>query len=321
MELKINKRGFEIENIIKFKHPIIVPNNEELAFMEEMGQTIPFNIPIAVGIQRFTVEEMSLLVLQKDEIKKTFENVCDTYREHEFIFYSQFREGYRLTPLQSKSIEEIQKTDKTRFMLSYEPYTSQNSKKFIQQLNELSERNEGKIIIPLLDPAEKDLMNLSAKAHLVTKHDYKICGVFSRHYNYRGWNRIMPILKEANVYVIVLGVYPRYTVRNKDNEYSLLVPPLLLEANAVCHGLAWSGGRSKSRFLQDDWIYHYDDTVPSSKHNYRVSRVGAIIQANIFCKEQLSDNDPLSLIQTVDGFRYFAKEMGISDKGGLKRYL
>lgn len=310
-----------LEEVVKFKHPIVVPTDEELAFMQENGKPLPNDIPIAVRVQKFSVSDMSLLTVEKDLSKLRFENICKNYPQYEFIFYFQFKEGYKLTSAQLTATEEIQNINKTKFRVCYEPYTAQNSKKFMELLDDFAKRNVNKIVIPLLDAGEKDLSNLTAKALYVVKQDYKICGVISRHHLRKGWKLIMPILKEAGIFVIVLGVYPRYTFRNEKNEYSLLVPPLLLGANVVSHGMAWSGGPSKTRFLQNDWIYHYAPEMPSSTKNYRLSRAEAVISANNFCKQQLSSNNPLSLISYVEGFSYFADEMGISNVRRLKDYL
>lgn len=294
-------------------YPIVAPNDEELDFIRLRTQET-CRTPLAIRIRKFRRFELAGIRNQiVDFEKQRFRNICTNYPKYEFLFYFQFPRGYRITINQAKNLEDMQKIDEAHFIISYESNTSQHFNIFNQQLEEFRDRNKDRIVVPLLDPGVKDTTNLAAKATAVVRQGCKVCGVISRHYLERGWNRIMPILKEAGVYVIVFGVNPRFTRRGEDDEYCLLVPPLLFGADVVSHGLPWSGGPSKLRFLKSDWIYHRDMSG-DNRLNYELSKARAIFTSNQSCETDLSGKEPLTVAQIKEGFRYFASDMGLLDK-------
>ena len=59
--------------------------------------------------------------------------------------------------------------------------------------------------------------------------------------------------------------------------------------------------------------------MPKSKQTDLImAKAEAIITSNRLCEEDLTEKEPLTVAQIKEGFRYFAKEMGLLDKGRIQ---
>lgn len=306
MKNTLRKAGVSVPSGRRF----VVPNDSELGFMRGTMQSSQHMIPIAVRIRKMTTPEiMGLNQTSVIRERQRLENICRSYMPYKFVPYFQFKQGYKFTPQKMSYFEQIQQTQETDFMTFYETDTTQPLSSFITELSAFGGRNPQKIVIPVLDPTEKNIALLTLKAQHIVSEEYKICGIMGRNYNARGWNKIMPILKAGGVSVFVFGIYPRMTRRGSADEYSTLPAYIGLGADFVSHGLSWSGGKSTYRLLQRDWIYRKSGSL-ASRQQYEFSRADAVIKSNDFCVNDLKNIDPAILAQSIQGFRYF-KNSGV----------
>ncbi|MFH1333197.1 MAG: hypothetical protein ABIH53_03105 [archaeon] len=307
-----------------FLNRMVIPNDQEVKYAQTSGQIISYNSPLSIKVRK--IPEKNLKDLNKSKINDEQVNLLSTiqkYKEYKFIPLFQFKEAIILNAEILDTIEKIQQISETEFITFYPLSLQEPAKEYAHRLIEFKKRNGSKTTIPILDPAEKNLENLAKKAYAITTSGSKICIVNYRHYSSKkdGWQTVMPILKEAGVYVICTGVLPRKT----KNRHCLLGAPFIHGVNAVCHALPWSGGKASFEFLEPNWTYipfeessdgiaKYDgksriEIMAKAKSNnkkYSFMRADIIKQANEFCKV-LDREDLLVAVSSIEGLRYFAK--------------
>ncbi len=282
----------------------ILPTDEEIGFMSETKRQFVDGIPLAVRIKRVKGMELRFLTEKYVAVEKQHNtNICRSYSQFAFLQMFQFKLGTHLLPGHFKAMELIQTIPETKTMTYYPPA---NASDFSNGLDHFeSTYADEKQIMPLLDPAHTET-ELKKMVLDIVDRKYKFCAVIGRNFNLDGWDIIMPELKKNKIMVLVLCTYPRATRTDSGKAYSTLCPPILMGANVVSHGMAWSGGPSPPKRLGRDLIYHAGKGV-ASKYEYHDNRAEAVNVMSSSLRNDIKNYPNPRLLATIEGFSHFSE--------------
>jgi hypothetical protein len=274
---------------------IVVPTDQELTFARKNRQLAGINSsPIAVKVNKFTSRNRSTLnPVNMEQLKASYREICNLYLP-DFLLHIQVPEGSKFSDDELSVIEEMQNIPETPFHCSYEKDFEGTAEELRFTLSDIIRKHGNlKEVVPVV---EVYTLNNDEKVKVMRELGIKKCAIIYRNYKkYESeWSELTKLLEGAGIYIVVLGVTPRM---RKKNKASVLIAPFRFGANAVAHGLPWSGGVGTVRFLHN-WIYtvsfqrgstNYEGSnrdqivqnITSDRSKYEFSRVDAINEANI----------------------------------------
>ena len=330
---KIKKSGK-----VGFKGITIIPNEQELYFAGKLNMRNVYSSPVAVRNRKVKAGELLTFANQGQVERTAFEAIIQAYPNHKFMYHPQFREGTVLNAGHLQTIDDAQDTEKSPYFLIYQESADNPILHFINRLITASNRFSHKILVPVLDPATKDLIELRRKALAIALLGYQSVAVLYRNPNncLDGWSVIQSILSEANIETFCISIYFRWTTDKKINpgnveRISNLCSPLIFGCLGVAHYMPWSGGPVADTLLENNMFYEVTGVASAGRvrynrqnrvnvyNNIRASgryhfcRVDAIIQAQAIMSAipQITPANLPAISTRVDGVGYFANKWGL----------
>lgn len=300
---------------------MVIPNSAELSSQHNIGSGQHFQVPFITKVRKFFPAQMKLMtptsaVKEREEYRK----FCKKYTNRIALYHLQVVSDTNLNNTQVEFVEEVQRISETPFFLGYDKGYMEPAKEYITRQLAYKHDMPQKIILPVLDLNDNNAKELIQKSQNIVKEGFKACVVIYRG-DTTGWHAVMPLLKDAKIYVFCLGVNPRYS-KSKGLEASSLTVPFMYGANSVCHGYSWviPDDIPPAKFIDESWYYILDKKRQTSDpaKDYEHSRVEAIETTNDSCKSVLGDKSISEIVIAIPGFRHMAEKIGILDKGRMK---
>lgn len=292
---------------------IILPNDMELSFAKKCGHSIS-QLPFAVKSLKFTSKNRVLMHPSSVAAQQLgYKTICTTFSMSKFLLHIQVPEGSTYTKSELQFIDGIQQIGDTPFFCAYESSFNDSAADFQSRIEQAIKDNSGKEIVPVI---EVYTQHADDKVRIMKQLQIKKCAVIYRNYKKHelAWNELLSALYESKLFSLVLGVTPRM---RRTNKASILVAPLRFGANAVAHGIPWSGGKGAVMLL-DNWIYtspiqassgsniynglsrlQVQQNSQNNRFKYEFSRVDALNEANV-----LVQNFHMLSIQQIESLLY-----------------
>ena len=243
----------------------VMPTQRELSNARKFNIPVIFNSPYAVYVRKIAKSQRDKLMSSLDIDKETIQQSCQDFNKDFFVNF-QFGKGVNFNDTELDYMEKVQQIQDLKRICMNEKTERQTNQEFSTQLTEWKNRNNRKLLVPVLDPATNDRLN---KIATIKKNKLKECGVifrgFTKEEDKENINIILQNLRVAGISSVVFGVFPR---KNRTSKTSMLLPPLQFRANAISPYIAWGGGKQDMELICSDWIYRLVTNADEGNANY-----------------------------------------------------
>lgn len=235
----------------------VIPNEQELDFAKKLKMPNIYKSPIAIRNRTVFEKDLPLFVGATVQEREGFESIINANPKYRFLYHLQTKEGLSLSVAHLNTIDEIQDLPNSPYFVIYQKHPDISLAEFISRLDSVEKRFSHKILIPALDPSEKDLVTLKQKVVEIAKRNYKTVAILYRNPQkyYDGWQIIQANLQTEEIEMIALGVQRRWINLKNGKKVSTLGGPLLFGCRGVSHYRPWSGGASPQVLLDDNIFY------------------------------------------------------------------
>jgi hypothetical protein len=230
----------------------VMPTQRELIKARDFNIPVIFSSPYAVYVRKIAQSQRNELMGCLDIDKETIQQACKDFNNDFFVNF-QFGKGLNFNNTELDYMEKVQQVPKLKRICMNEKSERQTNQEFSTQLTGWKNRNNRKLLVPVLDPATNEMLE---KIATIKKNKLKECGVifrgFTKEEDKENINIILQNLRVAGISSVVFGVFPR---KNKTSKASMILPPLQFKANAISPYIAWGGGKQDMELICSDWIY------------------------------------------------------------------
>lgn len=255
----------------------VMPTQRELLNARNFNIPVVFISPYAVYVKKIAQSQRNNLVNSLTIDKETIQEICNDFHKDFFVNF-QFGKGMNFNNVELDYMEKVQQISDLKRICMNEKSERQTNQEFSTQLTEWKNRNNTKLLVPVLDPATNELLQ---KIATIKKNELKECGVifrgFTKEEDKENINIILQNLRVAGISSVVFGVFPR---KNRTSKASMILPPLQFKANAISPYIAWGGGKQDMELICSDWIYRLVANADEGNVEYENQKRKEILQEN-----------------------------------------
>ncbi len=329
--------------MISTKHPgeiletegiIVMPNNQELAYAKKFGFNKLYRSPVAVWNRAISRKLLPTYGKQSILERDVFTAGADAYKNYNFIYHLQTAQNVTLSADHLETADNVQTSPNAIYALAYQKSADVSLDAFSSRLDSCQTRFSDKPILPVLDPAAKDLVLLKQKCLLLGANGY--CAAIILFRNPRqylaGWQVIKAALDSQSIVMIVIGIGRRWTTLHSDigsRQISTFASPLVFGSKAIAHYQPWSGGIGSILLMNqhleylpigriDEGHVRYNGksrlttyNALKTKSHYAFSRIDAILQTEDILKRMTPLITPASVTsasKNIQGIELVARQ-------------
>lgn len=315
---------------------LVMPNDQELSYAKRLGGVTLYPSPFAVRNRNVSHKDLPTFAGTGQKERDDFQEIAQTYPLYKFLYHAWFRKGTTLSSKHLQAIDTAQDIPETPLFLAYQESADVPAKDFMQRLDDVQRAQKSKTVIPTIDPADKDILNLKKKCEEIVKRGYELVVVLYRNpaTHLPAWQTIQSTLDEHGIKMLALGVERRWSnsldAQGTSIKVSTLCAPLLFGVTGVAHYRPRRGGTAPAVLLTDDLLYEpvaaagtgrtryngqtrQNEFAKAGKLGYEFTRVDSVMQAQEVLQQlpPLTAKTLVAASTQVQGIGHFAKKYRI----------
>ena len=154
----------------------VMPTQRELLNARKFNIPVIFSSPYAVYVRKIAKSQRDNLMSSLDIDKEIIQQSCQDFNKDFFVNF-QFGKGVNFNDTELDYMEKVQQVSDLKRICMNEKTERQTNQEFSTQLIGWRNRNNIKLLVPVLDPITNDRLQ---KIATIKKNKLKECGVIFR---------------------------------------------------------------------------------------------------------------------------------------------
>ncbi len=134
-----------------------MPTQRELLNARNFNIPVGFSSPYAVYVRKIAQSQRNNLTSSLTIDKETIQEICNDFHKDFFVNF-QFGKGMNFNNVELDYMEKVQQILDLKRICMNEKSERQTNKEFLTQLTEWKNRNNKKLLVPVLDPATNEML-------------------------------------------------------------------------------------------------------------------------------------------------------------------